>query len=75
MYQLCFYFGKKNELGYILGHFFTNSSGHPARATRVNGIFSCKKMFVTAITVTSALFLENLPKNLSSYSMHSEASL
>jgi hypothetical protein len=23
------YFGQKNGLGYILGDFFTNSSGHP----------------------------------------------
>jgi hypothetical protein len=30
MFHFCIYFEKKNMLGYILGDFFTSSSGHPA---------------------------------------------
>jgi hypothetical protein len=31
---LCINFGKNNLLGYVLGDFFTKSSGHPDRKSR-----------------------------------------
>jgi hypothetical protein len=42
MYKLCVNFDLKTGLGYILGDFFTNSSGHPDYGTEKSG--KCPKI-------------------------------